>query len=92
MEKTVYGYWKYQYSPTAAEECEALLKHMGISNAKVYGSRGSHSAEVYIFNKESEEKFKKEVLPYYIKGERLRDFYFGLMQNRNCYSVSYIGK
>ena len=38
----------------AATECEAILRALGYGYVKVYGTRGSHTAEVYISEEERE--------------------------------------
>ena len=60
----------------AATECEAILRALGYNYAKVYGSRGSHSAEVYI-SKEDIERFENELLYKTVQGISPRKFFFG---------------
>lgn len=60
----------------AAGECETILRALGYNYAKVYGSRGSHSAEVYI-SKEDRERFKNELLYKTVQGISSRKFFFG---------------
>lgn len=59
----------------AATECEAILRALGYNYAKVYGSRGSHSAEVYI-SKEDRERFTNELLHKTVQGISSRKFFF----------------
>lgn len=59
----------------AATECEAILRALGYNYAKVYGSRGSHTAEVYI-SKEDRERFTNELLHKTVQGISLRKFFF----------------
>lgn len=60
----------------AASECEAILRALGYNYAKVYGSRGSHTAEVYI-SKEDRERFTNELLHKTVQGISSRKFFFG---------------
>ena len=60
----------------AATECEAILRALGYGYVKVYGSRGSHTAEVYI-SKEDRERFKNELLYKTVQGISSRKFFFG---------------
>ena len=60
----------------AAGECEYILRALGYDYAKVYGSRGSRSAEVYI-SKEDIEKFENELLYKTVQGISSRKFFFG---------------
>lgn len=60
----------------AATECEAILRALGYNYAKVYGSRGSHTAEVYI-SKEDRERFTNELLHKTVQGISPRKFFFG---------------
>ena len=59
----------------AASECEAILRALGYNYAKVYGSRGSHTAEVYI-SKEDIERFTDELLNKTVQGISPRKFFF----------------
>lgn len=58
-----------------AHECEAILRALGYNYAKVYGSRGSHTAEVYI-SKEDRERFTNELLHKTVQGISSRKFFF----------------
>ena len=60
----------------AASECEAILRALGYGYVKVYGSRGSHTAEVYI-SKEDRERFRNELLHKTVQGISSRKFFFG---------------
>ena len=60
----------------AATECEAILQALGYGYVKVYGSRGSHTAEVYI-SKEDRERFRNELLHKTVQGISPRKFVFG---------------
>ena len=60
----------------AASECEAILRALGYGYVKVYGSRGSHTAEVYI-SKEDRERFRNELLYKTVQGISSRKFFFG---------------
>ena len=60
----------------AATECEAILRELGYGYVKVYGTRGSHTAEVYI-SKEDRERFKNELLYKNVQGISSRKFFFG---------------
>ena len=60
----------------AASECEAILRALGYNYAKVYGSRGSHLAEVYI-SEEDRERFRNELLYKTVQGISSRKFFFG---------------
>jgi hypothetical protein len=60
----------------AASECEAILRALGYGYVKVYGTRGSHTAEVYI-SKEDRERFRKELLYKTVQGISSRKFFFG---------------
>lgn len=60
----------------AAGECEYILRALGYDYAKVYGSRGSHSAEVYI-SEEDRERFSNELLYKTVQGISSRKFFFG---------------
>ena len=59
----------------AATECEAILRALGYGYVKVYGSRGSHTAEVYI-SKEDIERFTNELLHKTVQGISPRKFFF----------------
>lgn len=59
----------------AATECEAILRALGYNYAKVYGSRGSHTAEVYI-SEEDRERFTNELLHKTVQGISQRKFFF----------------
>lgn len=59
----------------AARECEYILRALGYSYAKVYGSRGSHSAKVYI-SEEDRERFRNEILYKTVQGISPRKFFF----------------
>ena len=59
----------------AASECEAILRALGYGYVKVYGSRGSHTAEVYI-SKEDRERFTNELLHKTVQGISPRKFFF----------------
>ena len=59
----------------AASECEAILRALGYGYVKVYGSRGSHTAEVYI-SKEDIERFTDELLHKTVQGISSRKFFF----------------
>ena len=59
----------------AASECEAILRALGYGYVKVYGSRGSHTAEVYI-SKEDIERFTNELLHKTVQGISSRKFFF----------------
>lgn len=59
----------------AASECEAILRALGYGYVKVYGSRGSHSAEVYI-SEEERERFRNELLHKTVQGISPRKFFF----------------
>ena len=60
----------------AAGECECIVRALGYSYVKVYGSRGSHTAEVYI-SKEERERFRNELLYKTVQGISSRKFFFG---------------
>lgn len=60
----------------AAGECQYILRVLGYNYAKVYGSRGSHSAEVYI-SEEDRERFENELLYKTVQGISSRKFFFG---------------
>ena len=60
----------------AAEECKYILRALGYNYAKVYGSRGSHTAEVHV-SKEDVERFKNELLYKTVQGISERKFFFG---------------
>ena len=59
----------------AAGECEAILRALGYGYVKVYGTRGSHTAEVYI-SKEERERFRNELLHKTVQGISSRKFFF----------------
>ena len=59
----------------AAYECECILRALGYNYAKVYGSRGSHTAEVHI-SEEDRERFKNEILYKTVQGISSRKFFF----------------
>lgn len=59
----------------AASECECILRELGYSYVKIYGSRGSHTAEVYISEKERE-RFRNELLYKTVQGISSRKFFF----------------
>ena len=59
----------------AASECEAIVRALGYSYVKVYGSRGSHTAEVYI-SEEERERFRNELLYKTVQGISPRKFFF----------------
>lgn len=59
----------------AATECEAILRALGYGYVKVYGTRGSHTAEVYI-SKEERERFRNELLHKTVQGISPRKFFF----------------
>ena len=59
----------------AANECECIIRALGYNYAKVYGSRGSHTAEVYI-SKEDRERFTNELLNKTVQGISPRKFFF----------------
>lgn len=59
----------------AANECEAILRALGYGYVKVYGTRGSHTAEVYI-SKEDRERFRNELLHKTVQGISSRKFFF----------------
>lgn len=59
----------------AATECEAIVRALGYSYVKVYGSRGSHTAEVYI-SEEERERFRNELLYKTVQGISSRKFFF----------------
>ena len=59
----------------AATECEAIVRALGYSYVKVYGSRGSHTAEVYI-SEEERERFRNELLYKTVQGISPRKFFF----------------
>jgi hypothetical protein len=59
----------------AANECEYILRALGYNYAKVYGSRGSHTAEVYI-SEEDRERFTNELLHKTVQGISQRKFFF----------------
>lgn len=59
----------------AAGECEAILHALGYGYVKVYGTRGSHTAEVYI-SKEDRERFTNELLYKTVQGISSRKFFF----------------
>jgi hypothetical protein len=60
----------------AAYECECILRELGYGYVKVYGTRGSHTAEVYI-SKEERERFRNELLYKTVQGISSRKFFFG---------------
>lgn len=60
----------------AAEECKFILQALGYNYVKVYGSRGSHTAEVHI-SKEDVERFKNKLLYKTVQGISSRKFFFG---------------
>ena len=59
----------------AASECESILRALGYGYVKVYGTRGSHTAEVYI-SKEERERFRNELLYKTVQGISSRKFFF----------------
>lgn len=59
----------------AAGECECIIRALGYSYVKVYGSRGSHTAEVYI-SEEERERFRNELLYKTVQGISSRKFFF----------------
>jgi hypothetical protein len=59
----------------AAFECEYILRALGYNYAKVYGLRGSHTAEVHI-PEEDIERFKNELLNKTVQGVSSRKFFF----------------
>lgn len=59
----------------AASECEAILRALGYGYVKVYGSGGSHTAEVYI-STEDIERFTNELLHKTVQGISSRKFFF----------------
>ena len=59
----------------AATECEAILRALGYGYVKVYGTRGSHTAEVYI-SEEERERFRNELLYKTVQGISPRKFFF----------------
>lgn len=59
----------------AAGECECIVRALGYSYVKVYGTRGSHTAEVYISENERE-RFKNELLYKTVQGISSRKFFF----------------
>lgn len=59
----------------AASECECILRALGYGYVKVYGTRGSHSAEIYI-SKEERERFRNELLHKTVQGISSRKFFF----------------
>lgn len=61
----------------AAYECECILRALGFNYAQVHGSRGSHTAEVYISDEEDRERFKNELLYKTVQGISPRKFFFG---------------
>lgn len=60
---------------TAAEECKVILRALGYDYASVTGTRGSHTAEVYI-SEEHREKFRNELLHKTVQGITSRKFFF----------------
>ena len=60
---------------SAAYECECILRELGYGYVKVYGTRGSHTAEVYI-SKEERERFRNELLHKTVQGISTRKFFF----------------
>ena len=79
----------------AAIECEAILRALGYGYVKVYGIRGSHTAEVYI-SKEDRERFRNELLYKTVQGISSRKFFFSKCthplfgENPDEFVVSYI--
>ena len=59
----------------AAGECECIVRALGYGYVKVYGSRGSHTAEVYI-SEEERERFRNELLYKKVQGISSRKFFF----------------
>lgn len=59
----------------AAYECECILRALGYKYAKVYGTRGSHTAEIHI-SEEERERFKNEILYKTVQGISSRKFFF----------------
>lgn len=59
----------------AAGECECIVRALGYSYVKVYGTRGSHTAEVYISENERE-RFRNELLYKTVQGISSRKFFF----------------
>ena len=60
----------------AARECECIVRALGYSYVKVYGTRGSHTAEVYI-SEDERERFRNELLYKTVQGISSRKFFFG---------------
>ena len=79
----------------AAGECEAILRALGYGYVKVYGTRGSQTAEVYI-SKEDRERFRNELLHKTVQGISSRKFFFTkcihplLGENPDEFVVNYI--
>jgi hypothetical protein len=79
----------------AAYECECILRELGYGYVKVYGTRGSHTAELYI-SKEDRERFRNELLYKTVQGISSRKFFFGkcihplLGENPDEFVVNYI--
>lgn len=89
------AYRSYRYKPSASEECQDVLHYLGIKYARVSGQKGSHSADVWVFD-EDEKLFKEKILHNTIIGT-YRKFSFGecydmFGNKRGCYSVSYLNK
>ena len=59
----------------AANECECIIRALGYSYVKVYCTRGSHTAEVYI-SEEERERFRNELLYKKVQGISSRKFFF----------------
>ena len=58
----------------AASECEAILRALGYGYVKVYGTRGSHTAEVYI-SKDKKSGYKEIVTGYKVlKEEKINGY------------------
>jgi hypothetical protein len=66
---------EYSTNCGAAYECECILRALGYGYVKVYGTRGSHTAEVYI-SKEDRERFRNELLNKTVQGVSSRKFFF----------------
>jgi hypothetical protein len=64
------------YKPGAADECEIVLRFLGFEHIKVHGSKGSHSAELYV-PEEDRLAFDGMCLNHTVHG-KYRNFFFSI--------------
>ena len=77
------GYWWW----TAREECTQALQSLGFS-IRVVGSRGSHSAKVYILDEE-QDRFDSEILNNTVVGYN-RKFFFSKITSWGGYPEYFV--